>query len=174
MSTLHPPVNENDHIQGNPEKAKVILTEYGDYQCPSCGEAYPIVKNLQEYFGDSLLFVFRNFPLTEVHPEAFQAALAAEAADLQGKFWKMHDILFENQERLDLEALEYYAEQIGLNLNKFRNDIRSKTLQDKVENDIESGLRSGVNGTPSFYINNEKYNEDWSEAFLKAVLEQYM
>lgn len=174
MSTLHPPVNENDHIQGNPEKAKVILTEYGDYQCPSCGEAYPIVKNLQEYFGDSLLFVFRNFPLTEVHPEAFQAALAAEAADLQGKFWEMHDILFENQERLDLEALEYYAEQIGLNLNKFRNDIRSKTLQDKVENDIESGLRSGVNGTPSFYINNEKYNEDWSEAFLKAVLEQYM
>lgn len=174
MSTLHPSVNAKDHIQGNPEKAKVILTEYGDYQCPSCGEAYPIVKNLQEYFGENLLFVFRNFPLTEIHPDAFQAALAAEAAAKQNRFWEMHDILFENQDRLDMEALEYYAEQLGLNLNKFQHDIRSKELQDKVESDIESGLRSGVNGTPSFYINNEKYNEDWSEEFLKSVLEQYL
>ncbi|WP_434980225.1 DsbA family protein [Daejeonia sp. YH14] len=174
MSTLHPSVNKNDHFLGDPEKAKVVLTEYGDYQCPSCGEAYPIVKNLQEYFGEDLLFVFRNFPLTEIHPNAFHAALAAEAAGKQNKFWEMHDILYENQSRLDLEALEYYAEEIGLNINAFRRYLRSKTLQDKVENDIESGLRSGVNGTPSFYINNEKYNEDWSEDFLKQVLQQYI
>ncbi len=174
MSTLHPPVNENDHFQGNPEKAKVILTEYGDYQCPSCGEAYPIVKNLQEYFRESLLFVFRNFPLTEIHPDAFNAALAAEAAGKQNKFWEMHDILYENQSRLDLEALEYYAEELGLKVNTFQRELQSKALQEKVENDMESGLRSGVNGTPSFYINNEKYNEDYSESFLKAVIEQYL
>lgn len=174
MSTLHPPLNENDHLAGNPEKAKVILTEYGDYECPSCGEAFPIVKNLQDYFGDDLLFVFRNFPLTEIHPDAFRAALAAEAAAKQDKFWEMHDILYENQSRLDEEALQYYAEQIGLNLSKFKHDCASSTLQDKVQHDMESGLRSGVNGTPSFYINNEKYDQDWSEEMLKAILQEMM
>ncbi len=174
MSTLHPPINENDHLLGNAEQAKVTLTEYGDYQCPSCRSAYPIIKRIKKHFGDDLLFVFRNFPLTEIHPNAFHAALAAEAAGKQNKFWEMHDFLYENQDRLDLEALKYYAQQTDLDLNIFQADFRSKTLQEKVENDIESGLRSGVNGTPSFYINNEKYNEDWSEDFLKAVIEQML
>lgn len=174
MSQLRPPVNNQDHFEGNADEAKVILTEYGDYQCPSCGEAYPIVKNLQRYFGDKLLFVFRNFPLQDSHPDAFAAALAAEAAGKQGKFWEMHDVLYENQQRLDNEALDYYAEQIGLDTDQFQDDMQSEELRTKVENDIESGLRSGVNGTPSFYINNDKYNEDWSEDFLKAVLEQFL
>lgn len=174
MSKLRPPVNEQDHFQGNPEKAKVILTEYGDYQCPSCGEAYPIVKNLQRHFGEDLLFVFRNFPLQDAHPDAFSAALAAEAAGKQDKFWKMHDVLYENQDRLDQEALEYYAEKLGLDVQQFLEDMQSNDIRKKVENDIESGLRSGVNGTPSFYIGDEKYNEDWSEDFLKAVIEQFI
>lgn len=174
MSKLRPPVNEQDHFQGNPEKAKVTLTEYGDYQCPSCGEAYPIVKNLQRHFGEDLLFVFRNFPLQDAHPDAFSAALAAEAAGKQDKFWEMHDVLYENQDRLDQEALEYYAEKLGLDMNQFLEDLQSNDIRKKVENDIESGLRSGVNGTPSFYIGEEKYNEDWSEDFLKAVIEQFI
>ena len=174
MSPLHPSVNENDHWQGNPEKAKVILTEYGDYQCPSCGEAYPIVKKLHRHFGENLLFVFRNFPLTEIHENALNAALAAEAAAKQDKFWEMHGLLYENQDQLTTNFLENYAEKLHLDIEKFAKDFESPELREKIENEIESGLRSGVNGTPSFYINNEKYNEDWSEDFLKAVLEQYM
>ena len=112
--------------------------------------------------------------MQDAHPDAFSAALAAEAAGKQDKFWKMHDVLYENQDRLDQEALEYYAEKLGLDVQQFLEDMQSNDIRKKVENDIESGLRSGVNGTPSFYIGDEKYNEDWSEDFLKAVIEQFI
>ena len=173
MIQLNPPVNSKDHIQGK-NSAPIELVEYGDYQCPYCGRAYPIIKNLQQSLGADLKFVFRNFPLSEAHPDAFNAAVAAEAAGLQHKFWEMHDIIFENQQALDFESLFLYAKTIGLDLERFKNDIQKNTLTDKVENDFESGIRSGVNGTPSFFINGKKYNGDWEEdAFsqhLKGLL----
>ena len=146
------------------------LVEYGDYQCGHCGYAYPIIKAVQREMGNNLQFVFRNFPLNEPHPDAFKAAVAAEAAALQNKFWEMHDIIYENQERLDWESLTIYAEKIGLNADRFQDDIQKDTVTDKVESDFESGIRSGVNGTPSFFINGEKYDGDWEEyAFLKYL-----
>jgi protein-disulfide isomerase len=162
VSQLKPAVNSKDHILGKNE-APLELVEYGDYQCPHCGHAYPIIKNIQRRLGADLKFVFRNFPLSEIHPDAFNAAVAAEAAGLQKKYWDMHDIIFENQQALDFENLFLYAKTIGLDLERFKNDIQKNTTTTKVEQDFESGVRSGVNGTPSFFINGKKYNGDWEE-----------
>lgn len=158
MTTLKVPVNHSDHVQGN-NNAPVELVEYGDYQCPYCGEAYHSIKLLQEKLGDDLKFVFRNFPLTESHNNAQNAARAAEAAAVQGKFWEMHDILFENQKSLNDDDLVNYAEQLDLDVEKFMNDMHSNKVIEKVEKDFESGIWSGVNQTPSFYINGEKQRE---------------
>ena len=157
MPKLSVPVNnQTDHIQGA-ENAPVQLVEYGDYQCPYCGSAYVVIKELQAQLGDKLSFVFRNFPLTEIHQHALPAALAAEAAGKQGKFWDMHDVLYENQNYLGNAALLEYAEQLGLDRQQFENDFSSQACMDKVQADFESGVRSGVNGTPSLYINGQKY-----------------
>jgi protein-disulfide isomerase len=169
MALLNPPVSSKDHIQAK-GNTRIELVEYGDYQCPYCGQAYPIIKTLQRNLGAELKFVFRNFPLSEMHPDALNAAIAAEAAALQGKFWEMHDIIYEHQRHLDVESLFLYAKKIGLDLEQFKNDIQSETLQAKVEQDFESGVRSGVNGTPSFFINGKKYNGDWEE----DVFEDYL
>lgn len=166
---LKPPVSVNDHIAGS-EYAPVELVEYGDYQCPYCGQAYPIVKQIQEELGDELKFVFRNFPLAELHPQAKMAAVAAEAAARQGKFWSMHDIIFENQHNLLDTDLVRYAKTLGLDLAKFKDDINDPALMDKVESDFESGVRSGVNGTPTFFINGHKYNESWEKDILLGHL----
>jgi len=171
MSTqLKPPVSNKDNIDGNPH-APIELVEYGDYQCPHCGRAYPILKNIQKRMGDKLKFVFRNFPLTEIHPDAFNAALAAEAAGLQKKYWEMHDIIFEHQRHLATENILAYAKRIGLNMAEFSKDIQLPALSEKVENDIESGIRSGVNGTPSFFVNGVKYNGSWEEEDFIEFLE---
>ena len=169
MTPLKPPVNSKNHIQGK-NRAPLDLVEYGDYQCPHCGRAYPIIKNLQRSLGADLKLVFRNFPLSEIHPDAFNAAVAAEAAGLQQKFWDMHDIIFENQQELDFESLFLYAKTIGLDLGRFKSDIQKNELITKVEQDFESGIRSGVNGTPSFFINGKKYDGDWEE----HVFHQYL
>src|SRR4051812_34154941 len=109
---LRPPVTADDHIQGN-VNAAIELVEYGDYQCPYCGRAYPIVKKLQEQMGESMKFVFRNFPLEKIHPLATRAAIITESAALQGKYWEMHDVIFENQKRINVD-LEKYAERLGI------------------------------------------------------------
>ena len=166
---LKPAVSSKDHIQGN-TNASLELVEYGDYQCSHCGHAYPIIKAIQQELGDRLKFVFRNFPLTESHPDAFNAAVAAEAAALQNKFWEMHDIVYENQESLDGEDLVAYAKKIGVDVVRFQDDIKKDTITAKVQNDFESGVRSGVNGTPSFFINGEKYDGDWEEPELLKYL----
>ncbi|MES1217811.1 MAG: thioredoxin domain-containing protein [Bacteroidota bacterium] len=158
--SLRPPVSEMDHIQGNNEAA-IELVEYGDYQCPHCGRAYPIVKKLQEEFGDQLRFVFRNFPLAKIHPEAIMAAVATEAAALQDKYWEMHDIIFENQDQLDKNSLLDFGRELGLDINQFEIDMDDPALKEKVEADFESGIRSGVNATPTFFINGSKYNNGW-------------
>jgi protein-disulfide isomerase len=166
---LRPPASERDHIQGN-KNALIELVEYGDYQCPYCGKAYPIIKTLQQRFGKDLKFVFRNFPLSKIHPHAKLAAIAAEAADRQGKFWEMHDLLFENQESLFPSTLTAYAQKTGLDLIHFEEDLQSPDLALKVESDFESGMRSGVNGTPGLFINGEKYNDSWELEYFSAYI----
>lgn len=156
-SHLKPPVANTDHIQGD-ESAGITLVEYGDYQCPHCGAAYPVIKQIQSKFGSQIRFVFRNFPLSDAHPFAHPAAIAAEAATLQDKFWQMHDIIFENQQLLSDDGLLKMAGIIGLSIHQFKEDIRNETLAEKVDKDFESGIRSGVNGTPSFFINGIKFD----------------
>jgi protein-disulfide isomerase len=173
MTNLKPAVNSKDHVQGK-DTAFLELVEYGDYQCPHCGRAYPIIKKVQRQLGADLKFVFRNFPLSEIHPDAFNAAVAAEAAGLQDKFWEMHDIIFENQRALDIESLFLYAAKTGLNLELFKEDIQKAGIISKVEQDFESGIRSGVNGTPSFFINGKKYNESWEAAELIQYLKSQL
>jgi protein-disulfide isomerase len=159
-SRLRFPINSSDHIRGN-RNALLELVEYGDYECSDCGRAFPIIKEIQKEMGEELKFVFRNFPLSEIHPHAISAALAVEAAGLQNKFWEMHDIIFKNQRQLEYEDLLYYAKKIKLELNQFKNDIQENALLEKVEADFESGVRSGVNSTPSFFINGIKYDGIW-------------
>ena len=160
--SLKPPVSDKDHIQGE-ANAIIEFVEYGDYQCPYCGMAYPVIKNIQKKFGKDLKFVFRNFPLSKIHPHAKLAAIAAEASDKQERFWEMHDIIFENQKNLSNSFLIAYANEVGLDIFQFKTDMNDETLIKKIESDFESGLRSGVNGTPSFFVNGEKYNEYWDE-----------
>ena len=169
---LRPPVSAKDHIQGN-ENAIIELVEYGDYECPFCGRAYPIVKKIQEKMGDRLKLVFRNFALTKIHHNAKLAAVATEAAAIQGKFWEMHDIIFEHQEWMSHYALVDYARRIGLNFTQFENDLTRADLFKKVDDDFESGLRSGVNATPTFFINGERYAGSWeAEPFGEYLQKQ--
>ncbi|HTE12458.1 MAG TPA: DsbA family protein [Chitinophagaceae bacterium] len=170
MSKLKPAVNSRDHVQGN-ANAPIELVEYGDYQCPHCGRAYPIIKSIQEKMGNQLKFVFRNFPLAKIHPNAINAAIATEAAALQDKFWEMHDYIFEHQDRLDDVSLIKYAAQLRLDVEQFENDFEKQDLAQKVDDDFESGVRSGVNGTPSFYVHGEKYNGSWDEASFLDYLQ---
>jgi protein-disulfide isomerase len=169
MKQLTPPVSSNDHILRY-ANAPIELVEYGDYECPYCGRAYPIVKDIVEQLGRDIKFVFRNFPLSKVHPHAFMAAVATEAAGLQGKFWEMHDIIFEHQRNLDTENILILADRIGIDPERFEHDIQVRELAEKVETDFESGLRSGVNRTPTFFINGEKFNGDWSDGGLMEAL----
>lgn len=174
MSThLKPAVGPQDHVQGSPQ-APLELVEYGDYQCSYCGQAYEILKAVQQTLGNDLKFVFRNFPLSDEHPDALKAALAAEAAALQGKFWAMHDMLYQHQGQLESEHLTAYAKTVGLNAEQFQKDSQSDALAAKVEADFESGVRSGVNGTPSFYINGVKYEGDWQEQALTHELKSQL
>ena len=170
MKQLIPAVNSKDHMSGNPA-ALIELVEYGDYECPYCGRAYPIVKDIQQKLGRELKFVFRNFPLSKIHPRAFSAAVAVEAADLQRRFWEMHDIIFENQKTLEEADIFLFAQNVGLDLERFKNDIQQTPLIERVEKDFETGIRSGVNGTPTFFINGEKYQGDWSGGQLLADLQ---
>jgi len=168
-ATLRAAVTERDHVQGPPDAA-VTLVEYGDYECPHCGHAYPIVKELQERFGPDLRFVFRNFPLREVHPHAEHAAEAAEAAGAQGLFWEMHDVIFEHQRALDDAHLVQYAGEIGADERRLREELRSHAHQPRVREDFLSGVRSGVNGTPTFFINGLRYDDSWDlETLTQAV-----
>ena len=170
MSTLTQPVLAHDHAEG-PIDAPLTLVEYGDYQCPYCGAAYPVVKRLQKTLGKKLRFVFRNFPLTQIHPYALIAAEAAEAAALQGKFWEMHDLLFEEQNLLKHEIITLWAKRIALDLGQFENDIKQDVVEKRIKEDRQSGIRSGVNGTPTFFINGTRYDGSHDYNSLLAALE---
>ena len=164
---LTPPVSERDHIQG-PANAPVTLVEYGDYECPHCGRAYPIVKAVQKVMGRRLRFVFRNFPLREIHPHAEHAAEAAEAAGAQQKFWEMHDRLFERQFALEDENLVEYAAELELDVERFVEELSTGVSAPRVREDFRSGVLSGVNGTPTFFINGVRHDDAWG---LKTLLD---
>jgi protein-disulfide isomerase len=163
--------DDRDHIQG-PADAAVTLVEYGDYECPYCGAAYPIVKELQARMGDRLRFVFRNFPISTSHPHAEQAAEAAEASAAQGRFWEMHDLLYENQTQLRDQDLHAYAEQLGIDVERFDKDLAEHVHAPRVHEDFMSGVRSGVNGTPSFYVNGARHDDSYDFETLLAALER--
>jgi protein-disulfide isomerase len=167
---LTPPVSAADHAEG-PDDAPVTLVEYGDYECPYCGMAHPIVKAAQRVLGSRLHFVFRNFPLAEIHPHARLAAQAAEAAAAQGRFWEMHDMIFEHQNALDVDDLVGYAKSLGLDTARFARELEAGTYEKRVRDDFRSGVRSGVNGTPSFFVNGDRYEGSWAneEAFIRAL-----
>ena len=171
-SELTLPVDDaRDHIQG-PADAPVTLVEYGDYECPYCGAAYPIVKEAQSRMGDRLRFAFRNFPITTSHPHAERAAEAAEAAASQGKFWEMHDVLYENQRQLEDADLHRYAEEVGLDVAAFDRDLANGAQVERVREDFMSGVRSGVNGTPTFYVNGLRHDGSYGLETLLAALER--
>jgi protein-disulfide isomerase len=171
-AALTMPVTEGrDHVQG-PAGAAVTLVQYGDYECPYCGAAYPIIKEVQARMGERLRFVFRNFPITTSHPHAQQAAEAAEAAASQDKFWQMHDLLYENQRRLRDQDLRGYAEKLGLDVELFDKELTEHTHAERVHEDFLSGVRSGVNGTPTFYINGTRHDDSYDMDTLLAALER--
>jgi protein-disulfide isomerase len=163
-------VNEKDHIQGDAD-APVTLVEYGDYECPHCGRAYPIIKRVQKHFGKKLRFVFRNFPLKQMHPMAEPAAETAEFADSQGKFWPMHDAIFENQKQLAPELLFELAGQLKLSPEDLQTALKDETFSARVRHDFVTGVRSGVNGTPTFFINGQRLDTAWEYDDLVAAVE---
>ena len=168
-ATLKPPVSTRDHTAGSHD-APVTLVEYGDYQCPYCGAVHPVIQRLQKALGKKLRFIFRNFPLMQAHPYALMAAETAEAAALQGKFWEMHDFIFENQESLAPEALPAWANELGLDMKKFATAIKERSVVKRIEEDRQSGIESGVNGTPTFFINGTIYEGDDDYESLRAAL----
>jgi protein-disulfide isomerase len=169
VTRLRTAIGPQDHVQGEPDAA-ITLVEYGDYECPHCGRAYPIVKRVQDHFGDRLLFVFRNFPLTQSHPHAQSAAETAEFAATQNKFWEMHDLLFENQDRLGSELYEELAKDLGLDPVALAAAVDSGEFTDRVRADFAGGVRSGVNGTPTFFINGQRHDGPFDyPALLGAI-----
>lgn len=172
-SKLTPPLNQHDHVLGPPNPV-IELVEYGDYQCPHCGAAFPVVKQLQKTYAKKMLFAFRHFPVSNTHEYARPAAIAAEAAGRQQRFWEMHDLIFENQAMLSEYLFTELAKALKLDMAAFDRDMLNETLLEKVEADFESGVRSGVNGTPSFYMNGHKYNGNYNYAAMSAEIEIYM
>jgi protein-disulfide isomerase len=165
-----PVTPERDHIEG-PMSAFLTLVEYGDYQCPFCGAAYPEVKKVQKELGSELRFVFRNFPLSNMHEHAMQAAETAEAASAQGKFWPMHDFLYEHQATLgDPKVALGFAKKLGLDTQKFEREIAQHVYQKRIKDDFMGGVKSGVNGTPTFYVNGTRHDGDAVAKALVAAL----
>jgi len=166
------PVNiSSDHIRGS-INAPITIVEYGDYECPYTGMAYPIIKELMKQFGEQIYFVFRNFPLNDIHPHAQHAAEAAEAAAAQDKFWQMHDYLFEHQKALDDRHLLDYAQKVGLDVDKFRSEMSGHIYAPLVNKSLKSGIDSGVGGTPTFFINGQRYEDSYDFDTLTSFLKK--
>jgi protein-disulfide isomerase len=161
------PIQNDDHVAG-PGTAAINLVAFCDFECPYCGRAYPIIKRLRARLTDRLRFVFRHFPLIHKHPLAQQAAEAAEAADAQGRFWAMHDMLFEHQEALESDHLYAYAESLDLDVGRFERELAGRLHEKRVNRDVRSGQRSGVTGTPTFFINGYRHTDE--ETLERLVL----
>jgi protein-disulfide isomerase len=169
VARLMLPLGDRDHIEG-PENAPLALLEYGDYECPYCGQAYWIVKEVQGRLAGQLRFAYRHFPLGEIHPHAARAAEAGEAAGAQGKFWPMHDLLFRNQRALSDPDLLRYAGMLGLDLTRFVAELAHHTYEERVREDFMTGVRSGVNGTPTFFVNGRRHDGPWDADTLSDAL----
>lgn len=156
MTRLQVPVSPFDHAQG-PQDAAITLVEYGDYQCPYCGEAYPVIKELQRMLGTRMRFVFRNFPITEMHPNALGAARFAEAAAIAGRFWEAHDLLYQHQDALEPDDLLRYAAQLKVD-HTLLQAADDGNFDPRIQRDFMGGVRSGVNGTPCLFINGRRYD----------------
>ncbi len=173
MSPLTPAVSDRDHASG-PADAPITLVEYGDYECPYCGAAQPVVQALERHFGDRMRFVFRHFPLTQIHPHAERAAEAAEAAGAAGKFWPMHETIFAHQRALRDDDLRRYATDAGVPGAVIVDALANHTFEPRVREDFMSGVRSGVNGTPSFFINDEKYEGPYEYDALRDAIDEVL
>ncbi len=172
MTKLKVPVAQADHILGE-EVAPVTLVEYGDYECPHCGHAHPIVQSVRKHFGEQLRFVFRNFPLTQIHPHAEMAAEGAEFAGAKGRFWEMHDGIFQNQSRLGTALLVELAGQLRLSSDELTTALENHEYLSRIKDDFMGGVRSGVNGTPTFFINSVRYDgAPEFEELVEAITEQ--
>jgi len=169
MTLLTPPVGPRDHALG-PADAPVTLVEYGDFECPFCGRAYPQLKRVLAKFGPKVRFVFRHFPVPEEHPHALHAAEVAEAAGAQGKFWEMHDLLYQRQAALADEDLVKYAGELGLDAERVRRELAAHVHAERVREDYVSGSRSGVTGTPRFFINGRRHEDPGDAKTLAAAL----
>jgi protein-disulfide isomerase len=163
------PVSERDHISG-PANAPVTLVEYGDYECPYCGLANSIVDKIRRELGDGLRFVFRNFPLSEVHRHAEHAAEIAEAAGTHNKFWEMHDMLYAHQRALDDQHLAEYVALLGVPTSEVKRALAEHAYSDRVHEDFMSGVRSGVNGTPTFFINGLRHDGSYERDELLTAI----
>ena len=169
MNELTPPVTELDHHRG-PLDAPTVLVEFGDYECPDSASVYPVVEQLLAEAGDQLCFVYRHFPLTDIHRRAEAAAEAAEAAAAQGRFWEMHDALYENSPALELQDILSYARELDLEQDRFRGEVRARLYLSRVQLNVESGLQTGVKGTPTFFINGVHYRGGYDvESMLEAL-----
>ena len=157
IKSLTLPDPERDHVRGSPD-GSIKLLEYGDFECPFCAQAQVTIKEIQQRLGDDLLFAFRNFPLPSIHLHAEHAAEAAEAAGAQGNFWGMHDTLFENRRALEDEDLAKYAVELGLDAKRLIQEVNSSAYARRIREDFKGGVRAGVNGTPTFFINGERYD----------------
>jgi protein-disulfide isomerase len=173
--TLHPQIGPDDHYLG-PADAPVSLVEYGDYECPHCGRAHVIVQDVLSRLGNRVRYVYRNFPLTDIHPHAALAAEAAESVARYGgedAFWDMHDMLFMNQDALEIDDLLGYAEAAGVNVEDVAEDLSNGAARRRVRADIDSANSSGATGTPTFFINGTRYEGSWTdpEVFAAALAE---
>ena len=169
LSRLLLPIRPTDHVHG-PEDAPYTLLEYGDYECPDCGRLYVILRDLQRGIASRLRIVFRHYPLSGVHRHAQQAAEAAEAAGAQGKFWEMHTRLFEQQQALRTKDLIRYAEELGLDVERFRHELKNETHSERVRADFLAGVQNGVHGTPGLFLNGVRYDGEWDRESLRSRL----
>ncbi len=170
MAKLQVKVSAEDHARGE-ASAKVTLVEYGDFQCPHCAMAHAIVSKIEKHYGDRLRFVYRNFPLTEIHPLAEPAAEAAEYAGSKGKYWEMYDAIFAHQRSLSEKMLRTTAESVGLDGEEAASAVEDGAFAEKIERDVDGGERSGVHGTPTFFINGEQYEGAWEYEELLAAID---
>ena len=166
LSRLLLPISPLDHVHG-PEDAPYTLVEYGDYECPDCGRLYVILRDLQKDIASRLRIVFRHYPLSGVHRHAQQAAEAAEA---QGKFWEMHTLLFERQQALWTKDLIRYAQELTLDVERFRHELKNETHSERVRADFLAGVQNGVNGTPGLFLNGVRYDGEWDQESLRSHL----
>jgi protein-disulfide isomerase len=169
LSRLLLPIRPMDHVRGR-EDAPYTLVEYGDYECLDCGRLYVILRDLQRDIASRLRIVFRHYPLSGVHRFAQQAAEAAEAAGAQGKFWEMHTVLFEQQQALRTKDLIRYAEELALDVQRFRDELENETYSERVRADFLAGVQNGVHGTPGLFLNGVRYDRDWGQESLRSLL----